>query len=447
MYKYYYTPHENSLGDAHNNSSGMRPHDEQVLTVEEDENYFSVHQKYIKITPSRNHSYRPMANSATAPMSFMGHSSFSALSTSLPTVYYSSPSPMPSSCPSNLSLQHLYDDILSFTSDSHYDLDFTHTDASVTDDPMNDPYFMAFLSSLPSSNDETTVPPTTTATTTTPTTTPHSTANTTQMMAMSPTSLQQPAAVTQQTMLLLPHLEQKQNQEDQAMHSSEEQQPKSTNSLSRKKKKPMKRKPAHHHSSDVSTSTTNATTKRQDKTTTTTTKSHHHHPSHSSNKLGQCEHPKHVLYRQEKHTFATNRTDSMILKTIPRRGRPPKGAKLMSELLLTTSPMDSSGSGGGDGDSPTLPSSLPNHGTGIIYHNYYHYPIVELTVRPLPKRLEAVVGKSNIKVCLTCLKRSDMDPDYLKSSLYVGPQQQHHHHHQQHHYGSGFNRKKRTKTT
>jgi hypothetical protein len=91
-------------------------------------------------------------------------------------------------------------------------------------------------------------------------------------------------------------------------------------------------------------------------------------------KLGKCGHPKHLEYRRE-HFLASQ--TKKVAKTVPRRGRPPKGSN----------------------------------------------KVVELTVRPLPKRLEAVVGKKNIKVCLTCLKRSDMDKDYVTHSLYVGPQQ------------------------
>lgn len=113
-------------------------------------------------------------------------------------------------------------------------------------------------------------------------------------------------------------------------------------------------------------------------------------------KIGKCEHPKHVMYRQEKYTLmpATATADeTSAMKTVPRRGRPPKGSK-PSELDETL--------------------ALP-----------VHYPIVELTVRPLPKRLERVVGKSNIKVCLTCLKRSDTDEEYINCNLYIPPQQIH----------------------
>ncbi|KAI8972990.1 hypothetical protein BDB01DRAFT_854217 [Pilobolus umbonatus] len=92
-------------------------------------------------------------------------------------------------------------------------------------------------------------------------------------------------------------------------------------------------------------------------------------------KIGQCEHPKHILYRQEQYLLPH-------AQSAPRRGRPPKGSKSID--------MDT--------------------------------PIVELTVRPLPKRLEAVVGKANIKVCLTCLKRTDIDHEYIHSHLYIKPQ-------------------------
>lgn len=110
----------------------------------------------------------------------------------------------------------------------------------------------------------------------------------------------------------------------------------------------------------------------------------------SVSKLGHCEHPKHVAYRQERYTLASSESESSFLKTIPRRGRPPKGSK----------PMNQSESA----------------------KEKQNYRLVALTVRPLPKRLEPVVGKSNIKVCLTCLKKSDTDPEYLSSKNYVGPQ-------------------------
>ncbi|KAI9334621.1 hypothetical protein BD770DRAFT_332739 [Pilaira anomala] len=109
------------------------------------------------------------------------------------------------------------------------------------------------------------------------------------------------------------------------------------------------------------------------------------------NKIGRCEHPKHIIYRQEKYILLASTAtpdEKLVMKAIPRRGRPPKGSK--STEIEAISPVN--------------------------------YPIVELTVRPLPKRLEKVVGKSNIKVCLTCLKRSDTDPDYITDIKYVGPQ-------------------------
>lgn len=113
-------------------------------------------------------------------------------------------------------------------------------------------------------------------------------------------------------------------------------------------------------------------------------------------KIGKCDHPKHVIYRQEKYTLmpATATADeTSAMKTVPRRGRPPKGSKPSEVDEFPVSPVN--------------------------------YPIVELTVRPLPKRLERVVGKSNIKVCLTCLKRSDTDEEYINSNLYIPPQQIH----------------------
>ncbi|KAI9015764.1 hypothetical protein CLU79DRAFT_837881 [Phycomyces nitens] len=92
----------------------------------------------------------------------------------------------------------------------------------------------------------------------------------------------------------------------------------------------------------------------------------------SNARLGYCQHPKHAYYRihgLHPHPPST-----------PRRGRPPKGV-----------------------------ASVPSQ----------HI----MTVRPLPKRLEQVVGESNIKVCLTCLKRSDLDQEYISNPLYIGPQQ------------------------
>lgn len=121
--------------------------------------------------------------------------------------------------------------------------------------------------------------------------------------------------------------------------------------------------------------------------------------SSAGSKIGQCEHPKHVLYRREKHTLMPPSETNSAMKTVPRRGRPPKGSKT-TEFLFSTSPVDQG-------------------------ENQF-YPIVELSVRPLPKRLETVVGKSNIKVCLTCLKRSDVDEEYIHHEAYIGPQQSHH---------------------
>ncbi|KAI9268795.1 hypothetical protein BY458DRAFT_511077 [Sporodiniella umbellata] len=104
-------------------------------------------------------------------------------------------------------------------------------------------------------------------------------------------------------------------------------------------------------------------------------------------KTGHCEHPKHVVYRQEKYTMSKSEPESSVLKTVPRRGRPPKGSK-------DTDINDESNS----------------------------YNLVTLTVRPLPKRLEPVVGKKHIKVCLTCLKKSDIDPEYVSDVNYIAPQ-------------------------
>ncbi|CAO3650276.1 unnamed protein product [Mucor fragilis] len=143
--------------------------------------------------------------------------------------------------------------------------------------------------------------------------------------------------------------------------------------------------------------------------------------SKSNTRLGQCEHPKHSLYRQEKYILSTHGvlpsddlSSTTSLQSLPRRGRPPKGSK-SSEFVYSTSPIpvfpeDTTA----DASSSSLPASSTIH--------VPCYPMVELTVRPLPKRLEAVVGRSSIKVCLTCLKRSDLDPAYLQDAAYVGPQ-------------------------
>ncbi|OBZ85353.1 hypothetical protein A0J61_06600 [Choanephora cucurbitarum] len=117
-----------------------------------------------------------------------------------------------------------------------------------------------------------------------------------------------------------------------------------------------------------------------------------------STRFGFCEHPKHNYYRQEKYLWNSSTVNqALVMKAIPRRGRPPKGSKPTEHMLSTSS---------------------------VYHHELGQFPSVELTVRSLPKRLESVVGKSNIKVCLTCLKRSDTDPDYLQNEFYLGPQHQ-----------------------
>ncbi|GAA5797347.1 hypothetical protein HPULCUR_002730 [Helicostylum pulchrum] len=71
-------------------------------------------------------------------------------------------------------------------------------------------------------------------------------------------------------------------------------------------------------------------------------------------KIGRCAHPKHVIYRQEKYTLlkpTASADEKSVLKALPRRGRPPKGSKPVEFETVSS-------------------------------------PIVELTVRPLPKRLE-----------------------------------------------------------
>ncbi|KAI8076748.1 uncharacterized protein BX664DRAFT_318483 [Halteromyces radiatus] len=118
---------------------------------------------------------------------------------------------------------------------------------------------------------------------------------------------------------------------------------------------------------------------------------HQHHPTPSTppvkkrnTRVGYCEHPKHVFYRQYPHQRKEEDKKWDGVMRTPRRGRPPKG---------TTS-------------------------TDCHLSLYQ----IAMTTRPLPKRLEAVVGYSNIHVCLTCLKRSDMDLDYLMHPAYIGPQ-------------------------
>lgn len=84
----------------------------------------------------------------------------------------------------------------------------------------------------------------------------------------------------------------------------------------------------------------------------------------------QCQHPKHQVY-------ATLFNASQSTMT-PRRGRPPKGSK------------------------PTDCSELAQ-------------------LKRLPKRLESVVGVSEIYVCLTCLRRTDDDVEYNTSPKYIPP--------------------------
>lgn len=125
--------------------------------------------------------------------------------------------------------------------------------------------------------------------------------------------------------------------------------------------------------------------------------------SRRNTRVGYCEHPKHELYRHPDYQSFPSRPEPTCRQTrcrqlcddhhfllhhqespvTPRRGRPPKGTK----------PLDLT------------------HPLGIA-----------MTTRPLPKRLEAVVGGSNIHVCLTCLKRSDLDTEYLTHPAYLGPQ-------------------------
>ncbi|KAI9494464.1 hypothetical protein BDB00DRAFT_818149 [Zychaea mexicana] len=109
--------------------------------------------------------------------------------------------------------------------------------------------------------------------------------------------------------------------------------------------------------------------------------------STSNARMGYCQHPKHLNYREENNSAVTCTKAALT----PRRGRPPKGTKAIDKKAVKE---------------------------GYVW---------AMTVRPLPKRLEAVVGYANIKVCLTCLKRSDTDLEYLAHPAYVGPQQQQQH--------------------
>ncbi|KAI9475618.1 MAG: hypothetical protein EXX96DRAFT_573955 [Benjaminiella poitrasii] len=243
--------------------------------------------------------------------------------------------------------QDLYDDILSFTSDN--DIDLEQISKYNEEDPMEDPYFMAFLSSISSSE---------------PTLSSHRYYTSQQQQQL------------QQTPIF--PLQHQASQSFSPFHAPNS--PQSSPSPS------IDHNPTPKHK------------KRQ---------SAEHPQPKKATKIGYCEHPKHVLYRQERHVVVSSQQGtgssdvSSIMKATPRRGRPPKGSKATDFIYS---------------------SSASGFTSGFAYQDHY-YPIVELTVRPLPKRLEAVVGKSNIKVCLTCLKRSDLDPDYLNDKAYVGPQQ------------------------
>ncbi|CEP16539.1 hypothetical protein [Parasitella parasitica] len=269
--------------------------------------------------------------------------------------------------------QEFYNDILSFTSGIHIlfrmlqtaDYICLYTDSSVLDtlnhssihsitdfakdsvvDPINDPQFMAFLTSLSTSE---------------------------------PTSTSQPSQSS--STLLIPELEVAQSTIAAENKDEDEAQDTKDKKINNKCIKTIKKR-----------------------------------TSKSNTRLGQCEHPKHSLYRQEKYILSTNGKapadetfSSAFIQSIPRRGRPPKGSK-STEFIYSTSPLNNFAYDEPVVEPPYANATLP------------YYPMVELTVRPLPKRLEAVVGKTNIKVCLTCLKRSDMDPAYLQDVAYVGPQ-------------------------
>lgn len=84
----------------------------------------------------------------------------------------------------------------------------------------------------------------------------------------------------------------------------------------------------------------------------------------------QCQHPKH-----EDYAMLASANSSTVT---PRRGRPPKGSK-STDIFETAQ------------------------------------------LKRLPKRLEPVVGRQEIYVCLTCLRRSDEDIEYVTSPNYIPP--------------------------
>ncbi|KAL0136569.1 hypothetical protein V8B55DRAFT_1296696, partial [Mucor lusitanicus] len=260
--------------------------------------------------------------------------------------------------------QEFYSDILSFTSESSlldaYPMEHAsiHSNSSARDqvDPMNDPQFMAFLSSL-STNEQPPIP--------------------------------SPQQGGSSNTPVVPDSNQQQKEAEADAEDADESESQGAKKKQAKRIKVIKKR-----------------------------------VSKSSTRLGQCEHPKHSLYRQEKYILSTHGvlpsddvSSATSLQSLPRRGRPPKGSK-SSEYVYSTSPIPTFAD---EEVTDAVSSSLPTQPSTSTIH-VPCYPMVQLTVRPLPKRLEAVVGKSNIKVCLTCLKRSDMDPAYLQDSAYVGPQ-------------------------
>ncbi|ORZ19616.1 hypothetical protein BCR42DRAFT_489529 [Absidia repens] len=139
---------------------------------------------------------------------------------------------------------------------------------------------------------------------------------------------------------------------------------------------------------------------------------HHHHHYHHQNTCQKhiCKklcHHHHFLHHHNQQEEASSSANASIAAT-PRRGRPPKGTK-PSERLSYCSPID-------------LSLAIDHHFNNEDNNSSSIYNHIAMTIRPLPKRLESVVGKANIHVCLTCLKRSDMDFDYLMNPAYIGPQ-------------------------
>ncbi|CAO3618105.1 unnamed protein product [Cunninghamella blakesleeana] len=163
----------------------------------------------------------------------------------------------------------------------------------------------------------------------------------------------------------------------------------------------------------------------------------------NNTRVGICEHPKHVYYRE--YNSSINSILSIPSLFFPSSSSSSSSSSLSSSSSpsLSSSPTSSYSSSSLSestfSKSPdyllTIPQdmikatqSIPRRGrppkgfksNGVPINNQYSH--ITMTIRSLPKRLEPVVGKKNIFVCLTCLKRTDLDWDYLTSPLYIGPQ-------------------------